>query len=401
LASAATLLIVVCSVLLLVPCGVLFFEVLAAILPSESPHGDSAARPSLAVLIPAHNEASVIAATLRDLVPQLTSGDRIVVVADNCTDDTAAVARTEGAEAYVRNDATHRGKGFALDFGVQQLAESPPEVVIVIDADCHTHAGTLDSLGRVCAGLNRPVQSLYLMTAPIGSSVKLKIAEFAWTMRNKIRPRGLLNLGLPCHLTGSGMAFPWHQLRSVNLATGHITEDLAFGIELARNGAPPIHCSQTLVTSEFPSSMGAAAAQRTRWEHGHLALILSEFPRLLLLAARRWDGGLLALALDLCVPPLALVTLATFALWILALLDAVVLGSRSPWLLMSVAPPCFLLAALVLAWRRFGRNTVSVRELAGFAAYTFGKAPLYAKFIVSRQTSWVRAKRGHEPDDHG
>ena len=401
MASAATLLIVVCSVLMLVPCSVLFFEVLAAIRPCKSLHGHSAARPSVAVLIPAHNEAAVLAATLRELTPQLTNGDRIVVVADNCTDDTAAVARTEGAEAYARNDTTRRGKGFALDFGVQQLAKSPPEVVIVIDADCHTHTGTLDKLARLCAGRDCPVQSLYLMRAPIGSSVKLKIAEFAWTMRNKIRPRGLLNLGLPCHLTGSGMAFPWHQLLSVNLATGHITEDLAFGIELARNGTPPIHCPEALVTSEFPSSVSAAAAQRTRWEHGHLALIFSEFPGLLLLAVRRWNGGLLALALDLCVPPLALITLASFAVWVLALLDAVALDSRTHWLLLSLAPPCLLLGALVLAWRRFARDTISLRELAGFAVYTFGKAPLYAKFMLSRQTSWVRAKRGNEPDDHG
>lgn len=399
MASAATLLIVVCSVLLLIPCGVLLFEVLAATLLSESARRSDGARPNVSILIPAHNEASTLAATLRDLVPQLTNGDRIAVVADNCTDETAAIARNEGAEAYVRTDEARRGKGFALDFGVQQLAKSPPGVVIVIDADCHTRPGTIDTLARVCGDLKRPVQSLYLMSAPTGSDIKLKIAEFAWTVRNRVRPRGLLNLGLPCHLTGSGMAFPWHQIRSVNLATGHITEDLAFGIELARKGTPPIHCPQAVVTSEFPTSVNAAAGQRTRWEHGHLSLILSEFPSLLGLAVRRRNLGLLALALDLCVPPLALITLLTSVVWILALLDAVALGGRSHWLLMSVAPPCLLSGSLLLAWRQFGRDTISMRELACAAAYTFGKVPMYAKFLVSRQTAWVRSKRSNESDD--
>jgi cellulose synthase/poly-beta-1,6-N-acetylglucosamine synthase-like glycosyltransferase len=386
-------------VLLLIPCGVLLIEVFAATLLRQSSRRAGGSRPDVAILIPAHNEASTLAATLRDLVPQLTNGDRIVVVADNCTDETAVIASREGAEAYTRTDSARRGKGFALDFGVQQLAKSPPGVVIVIDADCQTHPGTIDTLARICADLNRPVQSLYLMNAPKGSAVRFKIAEFAWTMRNKVRPRGLLNLGLPCHLTGSGMAFPWHQIRSVNLATGHITEDLAFGIELARNGTPPVHCPQALVTSEFPTSVSAAAGQRTRWEHGHLSLILSEFPRLLRLAIWRWNLGLFALAFDLCVPPLALVTLMSFFVWILALLDATVLRGRSYWLLTAVGPPFLLISALLLAWRRFGRDTISIRELWCAVLYTFGKVPVYAKFLVSRQTSWVRSKRSNEADD--
>lgn len=385
--------------LLLIPCSVLLIEVLAALIPLQSTRRSDVSRPAAAILIPAHNEASTLAATLRDLVPQLTNGDRIVVVADNCTDETAAIARTEGAEAYIRIDSARRGKGFALDFGVQQIAKSPPGVVIVIDADCRTHPGTIDTLARTCADLDCPIQALYLMSAPKGSITKFKIAEFAWTLRNRVRPRGLLNLGLPCHLTGSGMAFPWHQIQAVNLATGHITEDLAFGIELACNGTPPVHCPLALVTSEFPTSVTAAAGQRTRWEHGHMSLILSEFPRLLRLAIWRQNPGLLALALDLSVPPLALLALLSFVIWILAVLNAIVLGGRSYWLLLSIGPPCLLMSALLLAWRRFGSHIITIRELTCAVVYALGKVPVYSKFLLSRQTSWVRSQRSNESDD--
>src|SRR4051812_9727823 len=127
---------------LCVPVAVLFSQVAMAA-PRYRPRAMPAARrPSVAVIIPAHDEALGIAATLRAIVPQLAAGDRVIVVADNCTDDTATVAAAAGAEVLERNDREHRGKGYALDFGVRHLAVNPPEVVIIIDADCDTASGT-------------------------------------------------------------------------------------------------------------------------------------------------------------------------------------------------------------------------------------------------------------------
>lgn len=63
------------------------------------------------------------------------------MVADNCTDDTARLASAAGAEVIERHDALLRGKGYALDFGVRHLAQQPPDVVIVVDADCQVAEG--------------------------------------------------------------------------------------------------------------------------------------------------------------------------------------------------------------------------------------------------------------------
>src|SRR5205085_6347229 len=84
-------------------------------------------RPRVAVLMPAHNEAAGIAASLATVTPQLVAGDRLLVVADNCVDDTAAVAAAAGAEVVQRRDTTRRGKGYALGFGLRHLAPDPPE----------------------------------------------------------------------------------------------------------------------------------------------------------------------------------------------------------------------------------------------------------------------------------
>jgi glycosyltransferase involved in cell wall biosynthesis len=74
----------------------------------------------------------MIAGSLRSILPQLAEADRLLVVADNCSDDTAAIATAEGAETIERSDLAHRGKGYALDFGIRHLELDAPDVVIVI-----------------------------------------------------------------------------------------------------------------------------------------------------------------------------------------------------------------------------------------------------------------------------
>jgi cellulose synthase/poly-beta-1,6-N-acetylglucosamine synthase-like glycosyltransferase len=381
--------------LLLVPVAVLFVEVLLATTGAGSETAAQGSRRPLAILIPAHNECNMIAATLRSIKPQLENSDRIVVVADNCTDDTAILAQQEGAEAIPRFDLARRGKGFALDFGIRHLEQNPPEFVIVVDADCQVTPGTIDLLAKVCDSLARPVQAMYVMHARPGGGVGMQIAEFAWTVRNLVRPSGLHRLGLPCHLMGSGMAFPWSRIRSASLATGHIVEDLKLGIDLARAGAPPIYCAAARVTSEFPLSTAGVVGQRTRWEHGHLNVILAEAPRLFMDSFRRLNAGLLALALDLIVPPLALLTMLVGSTWVAACILYVATKARLPIAVSSVTL-ALLAFSIFFAWHRHGRHIISLGKLAFVGLYAILKLPIYAKFLVTRQTAWIRSKREEE-----
>ncbi|MGE8382883.1 MAG: glycosyltransferase family 2 protein, partial [Pseudomonas putida] len=209
------------AVIALVPVSVFFLQMLLACLPPRSRPLGVSVRPRVAVLVPAHDEAAIIRATLASVTPQLLPGDRLLVVADNCTDDTARLAREAGAEVVERFDTVLRGKGYALDFGVRHLALQPPEVVIVVDADCQVAEGAIDCLARRYHQAQRPVQALYLMRAPAGSGLTVQVAEFAWRVKNLVRPRGWARLGLPCQLMGAGMAFGWHDLALINLANGH------------------------------------------------------------------------------------------------------------------------------------------------------------------------------------
>jgi len=383
------------ALVLLLPVLVLFLEVVLATTNRGDLSTEEGERRRVAILIPAHNEASIIAGMLRSVIPQLAGSDRLLVVADNCADDTASVAAAEGAEVVQRTDLSRRGKGYALDFGVRHLERDPPDIVIIIDADCRVAAGSIDRLARVCARTGRPVQSLDLMHAPKGAGLKTRIAEFAWIVKNQARPEGLHRLGLPCQLMGTGMAFTWLCISTSELATGHIVEDLKLGIDLARAGTPALFCPEALVTSSFPESSEGIKIQRARWEHGHLGLILSAVPRLLLESLATRNVGLMILALDLSVPPLALLTLLVVVVWLASVLFLILAKAQLPFGIATTAAVLLLLSVL-LSWQRYGRRIISLGSLGYALIYALWKIPLYLRFLFSRQRVWTRSKRDED-----
>ncbi len=380
--------------LILLPVLVLCAQVLLACLPARlrAPAPAPSVRARIAVLMPAHNESSIIRATLNSLIPQLKEGDRLLVVADNCTDDTAAQVRAAGVEVVERSNDQQRGKGYALDFGVRHLLADAPDVLIIVDADCQVGEGSLERLAASCIESGRPTQALYLMQAPEGSGLKVQIAEFAWLVKNWVRPTGWARLDLPCQLMGSGMAFAWSDLALINMASGHIVEDLQMGLDFCRNGKPPLFCPAARVSSYFPRSEEGLSTQRTRWEHGHLGVILSDAPPLLVESVRRGNWQLLGMTLDLLVPPLALLTLAAVAAFVSSWLLFMFSSALLPALLASLIV-ALLGVSILLAWSRFGREVIAFSALLYAPLYALKKIPVYVGFLLKRQVEWVRSKR--------
>jgi len=251
---------------------------------AELPESTRKGAPRVAILVPAHNESTHVLPTIACLLAELGPRDRLLVVADNCSDDTAALARGAGAEVIERSNAELRGKGYALAFGVDHLRADPPDVVLVVDADCVVSEGAVAAIAHECLRCGNPVQMLDLMTAGTGASLRLRVLEFAMVMKNLVRPLGSFRLGRACHLMGTGMALPWPLAATAKLATGHVAEDMQLGIELTKAGHPPQFLPDVRVTSTFVQDTGAARAQKSRWEHGHLATLIDE---LLACSARR------------------------------------------------------------------------------------------------------------------
>lgn len=382
-------------VLCLVPLTVLCFQLVIAFVPCRVRQGMRSG--SHGVLIPAHNEAAGLARTLENIQPQLEESDRLVVIADNCTDATASVAAAHGAEVLERVDSIHRGKGFALQAGIEHLARSPPATVSIFDADCVSSHQTISNLIATVQATARPAQALYLMRPPREPGPEAYVSTFAFLIKNWVRLRALQLLKLPVLLTGTGMAFPWELIKDAPLASGEIVEDLALGLHFTRMGKGPVFCESARVWSELPNTADAAISQRTRWEHGYLQAILRDVRKLL------WEGMtrrpvLLLVALDLMVPPLALLVLLSLLACAITFLAAIFTQTWLPFLVLCTAGALSALG-ITLAWWRFARDLVPAAAILSIPGYVLGKLAIYRRFVTQRQTEWVRTEREGEAEE--
>lgn len=399
MATSISILLLASAIILAIPVYVFVIEVVAAVVlpsPQDVVLECRSGRPSVAILIPAHNERLTLGSTLEDAKAQLKVGDRIIVVADNCSDDTAAIAAEMGAEVVTRDDPHRQGKGYALAAGLSYLAAKPPGVVVMLDADCRLDEQAIDKLTTACLAKHRPVQALYLMISAEDCLANSHVAEFAWRIKNWVRPFGLRALALPCQLMGAGMAFPWNLIRSVDLATGVIVEDLKLGIDLALMGHSSVFYPAARVTSLFPLSSVGARSQRVRWEKGHIGMILTTVPRLLIAAIVGMKFDPLILALDLAVPPLFLLA---FLLIIMSVVSgcATFFGAFPSALIINLTSLVGFALALVLSWFRYGRDILPPRRIFSIFSYALDKLPLYYKMLSSNSgEQWVRTDRGRD-----
>lgn len=356
------------------------------------PVEEGAVTPTYTVLIPAHNEQEVIGPVVEELVRSASGEAGILVVADNCNDDTARIAAESGADVILREDTTRVGKSYALEHGVRHMAQNPPEAVIVIDADCRVGPTALADLAAACIRSNRPVQARYLLGAPETPNPGFRVAEFAIRLKNWFRPAGLHAMGLPCQLMGTGMAFPWGVLMEAEIASGSIVEDITLGLDLADKGHAPVFMETAHVVSTFPQSGDAAISQRTRWEHGHIWTILSLAPRFLFSAVRRSNPALLAMVMDLLIPPLALFSVLTGLLGTGAYLLWTFGGSSTPFFLLC-APVAACAVLLSLVWNSFARDILPWSKVWLVPVYIIRKLPMYLLALLRPERKWVKTDR--------
>ena len=349
------------------------------------------ARGPIALVIPAHDEEAGVGATVRLARAGLGGADRVLVVADNCSDGTAAAARAAGAEVVERHDAVNRGKGFALQAGIDSLRADPPEAVVFLDADCAPKGDAIDRIARLSVELHRPVQALYLARPAAEAGPASAVSAFAWLVINRVRMPGLQVLGGFSRLTGSGMAFPWTLIADRSLASGEIVEDLALTVSLVEAGAAPLLDTDAIIETALAKSASGAATQRARWELGSLRLAARRAGPLFA-KALSGDRKTLMMALDLLVPPLTIL-LAVIALGLLAAAPLALAGHWGALAAFWDAAIIFS-AALVLAWFSYGRSVLPPHMLSGLARYLFGKLRVYGGEGRRSARGWTRTDRG-------
>ena len=380
------------TILVMIPIVTFSLQCFLSLIPGRKSSFDKDKLPRLAVLIPSHNEEAIVAGILQDVKSQVQENDRVIVIADNCEDSTAAVAKSHGAEAFERFDETDRGKAYALKFALEKLEADPPEVVIVVDADCRISSDALAYLSSKAAKLDRPVQGSYIFGEQQDGVASNNASSFTLWFKNHISPLGSLRLGMPCQLTGSGMAFPWHVIRKVNVANQSLAEDTTLGLELAYAGHPPTFCPEARIDGHVPKEWGTLVQQRRRWEQGYLESILSNAPKMTLRSITSFKPGLLWAAFDLCIPPLALLGIA----WAILTLPAVVLallgGTALPAIVLGVGA-ILMGSSLVLGWLVHCRDKVPAKAILAMPWFLVRKVVIYASLLLKREKVWLRTER--------
>jgi len=292
---------------LMVPCQALLLGILLYQLSLNAfgvrPVMSSSPRPPqsrFAVLVPAHNEAAVIPHLIASLQAQAYPASlcKIFVVADNCTDETASVARAAGAVVFERRHATAGGKGPALDWLIHRVWETGEvfDAVTIFDADnlvSPTFLRTMD--GHLQRG-DQVIQA-YLGTKNPNDSWITRAICIEYVYMNRFFQRARQTVGLASALGGTGMCVAVPLLRRLGWPCASLTEDLEFQIQAILAGAPPTLSWEAVVYDEKPLSFVAALRQRLRWMQGFSSVAIRYMTRLLWRALHHadpvaWDAAL-------------------------------------------------------------------------------------------------------------
>jgi cellulose synthase/poly-beta-1,6-N-acetylglucosamine synthase-like glycosyltransferase len=346
----------------------------------------------IAVLIPAHDEESVVEACVASLTAQDHPADRraVIVIADNCADATAARARTAGAAVWERDDPEHPGKGQAVAWALARLLDEDLDIdaVAMVDADCVASRNFLATLDVALRGGAAAVQVAYDVANPEASpSAGLRWAGFA--LMHRVRPRGRRALGLSADLFGSGMAFRTELLRAHPWQSYSITEDAEYHLQLVRAGIRVAFRDDASVSSPMPTTFQGAREQQLRWESGNANLARQTSRELVFDGVRRGDVHLMHAGFEqLALPQTALLSLnaATTGL-------AVALRSRRLTrlgLALSAGQALYVVGGLRVA----GAPPAVYRALRSAPELVARKLPLLARIGRGRGTTkWTRTER--------
>ena len=345
------------------------------------------------IIVPAHNEAAVIARTIANLRRLDWPSDRyrIVVVADNCSDDTAAIARAAGASVLERRDLALRGKGYALLFAFERcLAEGWSNAVAVVDADAEVSANLLEAFAsRIEQGASA-VQVHYGVMNPWGSW-RTRLLTIAMAAYHVVRSRARERQHVSCGIRGNGWCVTQQLLKETRYGAFSLAEDIEYGIALGLAGYRVHYAGEADASQEMTADPQIARKQRQRWEHGRFQLIRSRTLPLLSAAIRRRSAVCLDLALDLVVLPFTYVALNVCGLLVAALLATWWNAQFTPWLWLSLGCSAVLVIYVLRGWSLSGTGLRGLIDLIAAPVFVVWKVIL----MLNRHQAgeWVRTER--------
>ncbi len=387
-----------------------WFALMAAILAAatrrrfvpRAPAAGVAGSTRFLIVIPAHDEAPVVGITVRSCLAVDYDPTRfqVVVIADNCADDTASVAEAAGAQVVVRTDPARKSKGFALqDFFAAVPANPsarPHDAYVLVDADTSVAPDLLRAFDQSIRLGDDFVQGYYTVRNA-AASWRTRLMTYAFSLANGVWLAGLDPLGLSVGLKGNGMCFRAAALRRFPWRAHGLVEDMEFAWHLRIGGERVRFQPAAQVFGEMVSRGGAgAASQRQRWESGRRALKarfrqeLRDSPHLSRVEKLVYQG-------ELAYPPLGRLGISLGMVSALAIVGLVASGRRPEW--------WGIVGLLTLDWSIFAGYALSpilIVQLPFLSLLSLFYLPYYVVWKSSLRRlkppgQWVRTPRESAP----
>ena len=344
------------------------------------------------VIVPAHNEEAGIARTVVSLLNMDWPRDRfrVLVVADNCSDQTARVARQAGATVLERQDAVNRGKGYALAFAFNtSMTEGFAKAVVVIDADAEASPNLLEAFAARIERGEKAIQAHYGILNP-EASWRTQLLTIAKGSFHIVRSRARERLGLSCGIRGNGWCVTHELLQKLPYRFYSLVEDVEYGIALGFAGVRVAYADEADANADMVSNEKIARKQRQRWEQGRFEMVRTRTLPLLAAGFGRPSRICLDLAMDLIVPPLSYLVINIVLLGAAAGLAAIWVPSASIWAWWSLGCVLTLVVHVMRGWQVSGtgwRGLMALTHVPGFV--------LWRIFVLfsGKTKEWVRTER--------
>ena len=358
-----------------------------------------------AFVVPAHNEAFGISDTIASLraVDYPRHAFRVVVIADNCTDDTAAVARSAGAQVLERHDDMRRSKGFALSDVLPRLLDDPAlDALVIVDADSVVSKNILAAAaGRIASGEHALQVRHGVRNAD--DSWRTELLAVAFACFHDVRSAAREEWKLSCGLRGNGMVFTREALTAAPHRASSLVEDLEHGFDLADVGIRVAYVGEASVLAEMPNTETASGSQRDRWEKGR-AQFRPRAWSTLRRGIRSGDRVLVDLAADALVPPLGTVAAMTVGSVGVAVVAKVVRRRWDSSAVMATIALAGLSLHVAEGWRVSGTGRRGLAALTHVPGYVIWKLRRRGSRGSESTTGvdgdvWIRTTRNSESTD--
>lgn len=331
----------------------LFFLAIVSVLPERRRSNWLNPAIKFALVVPAHNESLVIKRSL-DSLRQVDYPEHlyeVLVIADNCEDNTAEVVRNADITCWERTDYERRGKGHVLKWAFERLIkEGGHDAYAVIDADTIVDRNFLKAVNQRISEGAKAVQGYYDVLHPERSPMG-SLSYLGFVLSRNLRYKGRTRLGWTTNLLGNGMCFTKEVIERFGWCATSIVEDIEYEMFLLMNGIKVVFAPEARIYAEIPDTFSKSKVQRGRWDTGKFEVRNKYLPKLIREGIRKKDFSYFDAAMELLIPPFSLFVIMVFTGFLLFLiLDFHGLNMNfNIWTFVIVALSVYVVGGLLIA----------------------------------------------------